>query len=58
MYNSDTLNGIFISLASPEVNIVRSPKSNLGYRVRMRICIRGGAEFLLAMQRSLLQHEI
>ena len=58
MYNSDTLNGIFISLASAEVNIVRSPKSNLGYRVRLRICIRGNSNFLLGIQRSLLQYEI
>ena len=58
MYGRDVLNGILISIGNPEVNIVNSSKSKLGYRVRLRVCIRGGGTFLWGIKRSLLQHEI
>ena len=58
MYRRDVLNGILISIGNPEVNIVNSSKSKLGYRVRLRVCIRGGGTFLWGIKRSLLQHEI
>jgi len=58
MYSKEVLNGILISLANPEINIVNSSKSKLGYRVRLRVCIRGTDIFLRGINRSLLQHEI
>ena len=58
MYGRDVLNGILISIGNPEVNIVNSNKSKLGYRVRLRVCIRGEGTFLWGIKRSLLQHEI
>ena len=58
MYGRDVLNGILISIGNPEVNIVNSNKSKLGYRVRLRVCIRGDGVFLWGIHRSLLQHEI
>ena len=58
MYGKDVLNGILISIGNPEVNIVNSSKSMLGYRVRLRVCIRGEGTFLWGINRSLLQHEI
>lgn len=58
MYGRDVLNGILISIGNPEVNIVNSSKSKLGYRVRLRVCIRGEGAFLWGINRSLLQHEI
>lgn len=58
MYGKDVLNGILISIGNPEVNIVNSSKSKLGYRVRLRVCIRGEGTFLWGINRSLLQHEI
>jgi len=58
MYGKDVLNGILISIGNPEVNIVNSSKSKLGYRVRLRVCIRGKGVFLWGINRSLLQHEI
>ena len=58
MYGRDVLNGILISIGNPEVNIVNSSKSKLGYRVRLRVCIRGKSTFLWGIKRSLLQHEI
>ena len=58
MYSKENLDGILVSLANPEINIVSSPKSKLGYRVRLRVCIRGRDIFLWGINRSLLQHEI
>jgi hypothetical protein len=58
MYSRDVLNGILISIGNPEVNIVNSPKSKLGYRVRLRVCVRGKDVFLWGINRSLLQYEI
>ena len=58
MYGRDVLNGILISIGNPEVHIVNSSKSKLGYRVRLRVCIRGEGTFLWGIKRSLLQHEI
>ena len=57
MYSRDFIQGTFLSHGNPEVSIVRNG-TEIGYRVRIRICLRGSEEFLLGIQRSLLQHEI
>jgi len=57
VYSKEFIQGAFLSHGNPEVSVVRNG-TEIGYRVRIRICLRGSEEFLLGMQRSLLQHEI
>ena len=57
MYSKEFIQGAFLSHGNPEVSVVRNG-TEIGYRVRVRVCLRGTEEFLLGMQRSLLQHEI
>lgn len=57
MYSKEFIQGAFLSHGNPEVSVVRNG-TEIGYRVRIRICLRGSQDFLLGMQRSLLQHEI
>lgn len=57
MYSKEFMHGAFLSHGNPEVSVVRNG-TEIGYRVRVRICLRGRKEFLLGIQRSLLQHEI
>ena len=58
MYSKEQLEGILLSIAKPEVHVGRANNTNLGYRVRIRVNIRGGAEFLVGVQRSLAQQGI
>ena len=58
MFSKDMLCGILLSSTKMDLNIVSSDASAIGYRVRLRLNIRANAEFLLAVQRSLLQHGI
>ena len=57
MYSKEFIQGAFLSHGNPEVSVVRNG-TEIGYRVRVRICLRGSEDFLLGIQRSLLQHEI
>lgn len=57
VYSKEFIQGAFLSHGNPEVSIVRNG-TEIGYRVRVRVCLRGNKDFLLGMQRSLLQHEI
>jgi len=57
VYSREFIQGAFLSHGNPEVSIVKNG-TQIGYRVRVRVCLRGTEEFLLGMQRSLLQHEI
>ena len=58
MFSKEMLCGIILSSTKMDLNIVSSEASAIGYRVRLRLNIRADAEFLLAIQRSLLQHGI
>jgi len=58
MYNDDQLVGILISIAKPEIHISRADNTNIGYRVRLRVNLRGSEEFLLAVSRTLNQKGI
>jgi hypothetical protein len=58
MYNDDQLTGILISIAKPEIHISRADNTNIGYRVRIRVNLRGSEEFLLAVSRTLKQKGI
>jgi len=57
VYSKEFIQGAFLSHGNPEVSVVRNG-TQIGYRVRVRVCLRGTEEFLLGIQRSLLQHEI
>ena len=50
--------GIFIGLANCDIRIESNYRSNLGYQVKPRLQVRGEIDFLNALQRSLLQHNI
>ena len=58
MYNDDQLIGILISIAKPEIHISRADNTNIGYRVRIRVNLRGSEDFLLAVSRTLNQKGI
>jgi len=58
MYSKDMLIGILLSGAKPEIQIIKDEKSQMGYRVRLKVNLRGRDVFLKAIQRSLLQHQI
>jgi len=58
MFSTNQLQGILLSIAKPEVHISRSDSIQIGYRVRMRINIRGNLDFLLSIQRTFLQKGI
>lgn len=58
MYNDDQLTGILISIAKPEIHISRADNTNIGYRVRIRVNLRGSEAFLLAVSRTLKQKGI
>lgn len=50
--------GILLSASKLDFNIERAKDSQIGYRVRMKIILRAEESFLLAVKRTLLQHEI
>lgn len=58
MYSKDMLIGILLSGAKTEIQIIKDEKSQMGYRVRLKVNLRGREKFLKAVQRSLLQHHI
>jgi len=58
MFNKGQLEGILLSIAKPEVHVAKAAKLSIGYRVRVRVNIRGSKEFLQALQRTLNQHSI
>ena len=53
LFNNNQLVGILLSIAKPEVNVSRTSKLTIGYRVRIRVNIRGNEDFLLGIQRGL-----
>ena len=58
MYSKGQLQGILLSIAKPEVHVAKATKLQIGYRVRVRVNIRGASNFLLGVQRTLLQHGV
>ena len=58
MFNKDQLIGILLCLPKPEIHVARADNVGMGYRIRLRLNIRGGEQFLKALERSLLQHNI
>tara|TARA_R100000908_G_scaffold28313_2_gene12943 strand:- start:404 stop:796 length:393 start_codon:yes stop_codon:yes gene_type:complete len=58
VFSREELAGIFLSIPTAEVSVVKANNMSTGYRVRLRICIRGKLDYLQAIQRSLLQSQI
>ena len=58
LFSKDMLIGILLSKAKFEIQINNDSKSRLGYSTKLKINIRGEEDFLLGVQRSLLQHNI
>ncbi len=58
MFSKDMLIGIILGMSKTDIYLDRNDKSQIGYRVRLRVNLRANAEFLLAIQRSLEQHQI
>lgn len=58
MYSKEQLEGILISGAKCEINVSRDLSASIGYRVRLRVNFRGKKEYLLAIGRTLKQHNI
>ena len=58
MFSKEQLEGIFLSIPTAEIIIAKESNISIGYRVRLRVCLRGRKDFLLGIQRSLLQYEI
>ncbi len=58
MFSKDMLIGILLTQAKMDFLLERSNSAYMGYRVRLKLNIRAEESFLLAIQRSLLQHSI
>lgn len=58
MYTKGQLEGILLSIAKPEVHVAKAAKLSIGYRVRVRVNIRGSKDFLEGVQRTLLQNQV
>lgn len=58
MFSKDMIIGILLSQAKMDFLLERNEVSYMGYRVRLKLNIRAEEPFLLAIQRSLLQHSI
>ena len=58
MFNKDQLIGILLCLPKPEIHVARADNVGMGYRIRLRLNIRGGEKYLKALERSLLLHNI
>lgn len=57
-FNTHELRGILVSIAKPEIHIGRSDSIQIGYRVRVRVNIRGSDNFLIWIERALLMKGI
>ena len=58
MFSKEQLEGIFLSIPTTEIIVAKENNISIGYRVRLRVCLRGKDDFLLGIQRTLLQYEI
>jgi hypothetical protein len=58
MYSKDMLIGILLGMSKCDIYIEKNDSSQIGYRIRLRVNLRGNKDFLIAVQRSLAQHQI
>ena len=50
MYSKDMIVGIMLSVGKPEIQIIRDDNSNIGYRVRLMVKLRGREKFVEAVK--------
>tara|TARA_R110002012_G_scaffold320774_1_gene545499 strand:- start:14181 stop:14582 length:402 start_codon:yes stop_codon:yes gene_type:complete len=59
MFTKEQLEGILVSLASPEISIEKDSKQSIGYRIRLVVKIRAmNYDFLSALQETLEEYGI
>jgi hypothetical protein len=59
MFNLDTLRGILLAIARPELTIYQNEKKNIGYEIRVRINVRADSRrFLEEINSCLLENNI
>lgn len=58
VFSKDMIAGILLSSSKMNLHISVDERMQIGYNVRLRLVIRAKQDFLLALRRSLLQHEI
>ena len=58
MYNKDMLIGILLSSTKMQLTVRREPLASIGYTTKLALLIRGDMEFIQAVRRSLMQHQI
>ena len=59
MFTKEQLEGILVSLASPEISIEKDSKQSIGYRIRLVVKIRAiNIEFLSTLQETLEEYGI
>ena len=59
MFTKEQLEGILVSLASPEVSIEKDSKQSIGYRIRLVVKVRAmNIEFLSTLQETLEEYGI
>ena len=59
MFTKEQLEGILVSLASPEISIEKDRKQSIGYRIRLVVKIRAmNIDFLSSLQQTLEEYGI
>ncbi len=58
VYSKEMIIGILLSSSKMNLHISVDERMQIGYNVRLRLVIRGNNNFILALRRSLLQHQI
>ena len=58
MFSKDMLIGIILGMSKADIHLDKNDKSQIGYRVRLRINLRASSPFLQGVARSLEQHQI
>lgn len=58
VYSKDMITGILLSSSKMNLHISVDERMQIGYNVRLRLVIRANENFILALRRSLLQHQI
>jgi len=58
VFSKDMITGILLSSSKMNLHMSVDERMQIGYNVRLRLVVRGNEQFILALQRSLIQHGI
>ena len=58
MFSKEMLIGIFLGSAKMDFSVQRANDAQIGYRVKVKLLFRAEESFLVALARSLEQHQI